>query len=61
MLAHRIHQNIYLATLFESFQWERVADFELIGFLSHGALPAVKQLAHDSNFLGARFFRSLRV
>ena len=47
MLARPSHPTVNLATLFGSFQWERVADFELKGSLSHRVLPALRQLADE--------------
>ena len=76
MLARPSHHTFYLATLFGSFEWENVADFELSGSLSHRALPALRQLADDLTrllpswpgfvwgwvpFFGARFLWSLKV
>ena len=47
MLARPSHHTICLATLFGSFEWEKVSDFELNGSLSHRALPALRQLTDD--------------
>ena len=47
MLSRPDHHSIYLATLFGSFDWEKTADFELNGSLTHHALPALRQLADD--------------
>ena len=47
MLARPGHHSIYLATLFGSSDWEKIADFGLNGSLTHRALPALRQLADD--------------
>ena len=47
MLAHPSHHTINLATSFGSIEWEKVADFELNGSLSHRALPPLRQLVDD--------------
>ena len=41
------NHSIHLATLFGSFDWEKIADFGLDGSLTHRALPALRQLADD--------------
>ena len=43
--------SLYLATLFGSFDWEKIADFGLNGSLTHRALPGLRQLADDSGFV----------
>ena len=71
MLAHT--HTLFLATLFGSFEWERVPDFELNGSLTHRALLVLRQLTNDltrflpswrgfvvgvgGNILGTRFVR----
>ena len=47
MLTRPGHHSIYLATLFGSFDLEKIADFGLEGSLTHRALPALRQLADD--------------
>ena len=47
MLTRPSHHSIYLATLFGSFDWEKIADFGLDGSLTHRALPALRQFADD--------------
>ena len=47
MLTRPSHHSIYLATLFGSFDWEKIADFGLDGSLTHRPLPALRQFADD--------------
>ena len=54
MLTRPGHHSIYLATLFGSFDWEKIADFGLDGSLTHRALLALRQFADDLT----RFFPS---
>ena len=75
MLTRPGHHSIYLATLFRSFDWEKIADFGLDGSLTHCALPALRQFADDltrflpsgfcvgmgSNFPQSRFLERFRV